>query len=80
MKTTATIIGIVTGFAPAAAMAAATGNVDNSGIFVWIFLGFCALIVVAQVVPALLLMFGLVKGVSKAVNDKEAETTTAKKS
>lgn len=78
MKTLATLIGTVAGFAPAAAMAATTGNVDNSGIFVWIFLGFCALIVVAQVVPALLLMFGLVKGVSKVVHDKEA--APAKKS
>jgi hypothetical protein len=58
-------------------MAATTGNVDNSGIYVWIFLGFCALIVVAQVIPALLLMFGLVKGVSKVMHDKDA--TSAKK-
>jgi hypothetical protein len=78
MKTLATLIGTVAGFAPAAAIAASTGNVDNSGIFVWIFLGFCALIVVAQVIPALLLMFGLVKGVRKVVHDKE--TTLVKKS
>lgn len=78
MKTIATLIGTAAGFAPVAALAATTGNVDNSGIFVWIFLGFCALIVVAQVIPALLLMFGLVKGVSSAVHEKEA--TSAKKS
>jgi hypothetical protein len=78
MKTLVTLIGTVAGFAPVTAIAATTGNVDNSGIFVWIFLGFCALIVVAQVIPALLLMFGLVKGVSKVVHDKEA--TSAKKS
>ena len=78
MKTLATFAGTVAGFAPAAAIAATTGNVDNSGIFVWIFLGFCALIVVAQVIPALLLMFGLVKGVSKVVHDKE--TASVKKS
>lgn len=78
MKTIATLTGTAAGFAPVAALAATTGNVDNSGIFVWIFLGFCALIVVAQVIPALLLMFGLVKGVSSAVHEKEA--TSAKKS
>lgn len=78
MKTSATLIGTAAGFAPVAAMAASTNNVDNSGIFVWIFLGFCALIVVAQVIPALLMMFGLVKGVSKAMHDKDA--TAAKKS
>jgi hypothetical protein len=38
---------------------------DNSGLFVWIFLGFCALIVVAQLIPAIMLLFGLVKGVKK---------------
>lgn len=78
MKTTAIITGTIALFAPAAAIAATTGNVDNSGIFVWIFLGFCALIVVAQVIPALLLMFGLIKGVTKVVTDKEVEP--AKKS
>lgn len=72
MKTLASIVALLAGFAPTVALAAGRGNVDNSGIFVWIFLGFCALIVVAQVVPALLLMFGLVKGVSKAVKEKEA--------
>jgi hypothetical protein len=78
MRTSAITIGTVAGLAPAVAFAATTGNVDNSGIFVWIFLGFCALIVVAQVIPALLLMFGLVKGVSSVVNDKN--TVAEKKS
>lgn len=75
MKTLTTLAGTIAGFAPAAAIAATTGNVDNSGVFVWIFLGFCALIVVAQVIPALLLMFGLVKGVGKVVHDKETAST-----
>ena len=78
MKITAIITGTIALFAPAAAIAATTGNVDNSGIFVWIFPGFCALIVVAQVIPAILLMFGLVKGVTKVVTEKEVEP--AKKS
>jgi len=66
-----TIIGTI---APATAFAAANGlSEDNSGIFVWVFLGFCALIVVAQVIPAVLLMTGMVKGVvSVARNEKVA--------
>jgi len=40
-------------------------EVDNSGLFVWIFLGFCALIVVAQLIPAAMVLFGVVKGVKK---------------
>jgi len=41
-----------------AAMAAAgeIGREDNSDLFVWIFLAFCALIVVAQLIPAALMM------------------------
>ena len=35
--------------------AAAGTRQDNSGMFVWVFLGVCALIVVAQTVPAMLL-------------------------
>lgn len=45
--------------------AATAGREDNSDLFVWIFLGFCALIVVAQLIPAGLVLFGLVKGVKK---------------
>lgn len=35
---------------------------DNSGLLVWSFLGFCALIVVAQVMPAVMMMTGILKG------------------
>ncbi|GLI37422.1 hypothetical protein KI811_13065 [Geobacter hydrogenophilus] len=47
------------------ALAASGAREDNSGIFVWIFLGFCALIVVAQLLPALLMMLGFAKGLKK---------------
>jgi len=72
MKALATIMGIIT---PATAFAAG-GRVDDSVIFVWVFLGFSALIVVAQIVPAVLLMTGMVKGVVSVVNE---ELATAKK-
>lgn len=56
------------------AVAASTaGRTDHSGILVWAFLGFCALIVVAQLVPAVLVMLGIVKGVATSdskVSDK----------
>jgi len=61
MKTLAMIIGIL---APATAFAASGAREDSSGLFVWIFLGFCALIVVAQLIPAVLLMFGMAKGIA----------------
>jgi len=67
MKTLATIIGTI---APATAFAANTTRVDDSGLFVWIFLGFCALIVIAQVMPAALLLFGMAKGVGSVIKDE----------
>jgi hypothetical protein len=74
MKTLATIIGTI---APATAFAASTPRVDDSGLFVWIFLGFCALIVAAQLMPALLLMFGMAKGLKDVVKG-EAKTVEHK--
>jgi len=66
----ATIMGII---APATAFAASGAREDNSGVFVWVFLGFCALIVVAQVIPAVLLMFGMAKGIKSVVKEEMAE-------
>jgi hypothetical protein len=59
--------------APTAAFAAAGVREDSSGIFVWVFLGFCALIVIAQVIPALMLMFGMAKGISTVVKEEMAQ-------
>ena len=38
---------------------------DNSDLLVWVFLAFCALIVVAQLIPAAMVMFGFSKGIKK---------------
>ncbi|OHB25739.1 MAG: hypothetical protein A2X84_06070 [Desulfuromonadaceae bacterium GWC2_58_13] len=64
MKTTSKIAAATATLMTLATSAFASGGrVDNSGIVVWIFLGFCGMIVAAQLIPALLVMFGLVKGV-----------------
>ena len=67
------LITIIVGtLAPVSAFAAASGvREDSSGIFVWVFLGFCALIVVAQVIPAVLMATGMVKGVVSVLNDEK---------
>ncbi len=63
MKTTA----MLTTFAAALLInasevfAASAGRVDHSGIVVWMFLGLCALILVAQLVPAVLMLIGAAK-------------------
>jgi hypothetical protein len=45
--------------------AADAAQEDNSNLFVWIFLAFCALIVVAQLIPAMMMLLGFAKGVKK---------------
>ena len=67
-NTIAMLIGSAT-----TALAASGAREDNSGFFVWIFLGFCALIVAAQLLPAILLALGGVKGLRKA-KEEEAQT------
>ena len=53
----------------APAWAAANVREDNSNLFVWIFLGFCALIVIAQLIPVAMVIFGLAKGVQKKTTE-----------
>ena len=70
MKALATIMGVI---APATAFAA-SGAGDESSIFVWIFLGFFAMIVVGQLVPAIMLVTGMVKGLlSKSESKVESK-------
>jgi hypothetical protein len=71
MKALATLMGII---APATAFAASGASEEGSGIFVWIFLGFFAVIVVGQLIPAVMLITGLVKGIIA-----KAETKTETK-
>jgi len=61
-----------------AAAATTAGRADHSGILVWTFLGFCALIVVAQLLPALMVILGVVKSTSSA-SEKQHATVEAKK-
>ncbi|MFU8858613.1 MAG: hypothetical protein ACNA8S_16605 [Deferrisomatales bacterium] len=75
MQTTtrAAAIATIATIANAATALAATGTrVDHSGIFVWAFLGFCALIVAAQVVPAILMAVGAVKGAAAGIREHQA--------
>ncbi len=58
---------------PISSAFAASGRSDNSGFVVWIFLGFCGLIVAAQLIPALLVMFGLVKGATEKTPETAKE-------
>jgi len=63
---------------PAATALAAQGREDGSGVFVWVFIAFCALIVVAQVLPAVLMALGIIKGVKKSVTEEQEVTESTK--
>jgi hypothetical protein len=54
------------------AFAVDTAKTYNSGILVLLFVGFCALIIVAQLVPAVLALFGLTKEVARQGGRKTA--------
>lgn len=54
------------------AFAASGAREDNSGVMVWVFLGLCALIVIGQLVPALMVMLGFAKGLAKEAKPENA--------
>ena len=67
MKTARTIMiaGSALAATAADALAATTGRQDDSQFLVWAFLGMCALIVIIQLMPVVMIAFGLVKGLVK---------------
>jgi hypothetical protein len=52
-----------------------TNKVFISGPLILLFLGFCALVVVIQCIPAIIMLYGMIKG---AASSKEKETATVK--
>ena len=52
---------------------AATAVPEHSGLLAWSFLGFCAVVVVAQVLPAVMMIIGAAMGF-KAETPTEAKT------
>jgi len=86
MKPTTTIINTVTLlFASLTTALASAGHGDvvdtsltyNSGILVLAFAGFLALVVVVQTIPALISLYGMIKGAAEAVKNKEASSTSS---
>jgi hypothetical protein len=62
MKTMQMLISMVAGSASAAYAAVGTHN-EGAGILTYFFIGFFALIIVSQLVPAMILFYSLVKGI-----------------
>jgi len=55
----------------AVASSGVTNKVFVSGPLILIFLGFCALVVVIQCIPAIIMLYGMIKGAAS----KKATTT-----
>ncbi len=60
------------------ALAVDTGKTYNSGILVLLFVGFCALIIVAQLVPAVLALLGMTKEAAKGTAGKKLAASARK--
>lgn len=59
------------------AFAVDTAQTYSSGILVLLFVGFCALLIVAQLVPAVLALFGMTKAVAQG--GRKQATAAARK-
>jgi hypothetical protein len=67
-------------FTPATrALAETAARQDNSQYLVWAFLGMCALIVIVQLMPVIILAYGLVKGLFKGKEAAPAVEVTPHK-
>jgi hypothetical protein len=70
----AVVLSLVSGTVAHAATAA-TNKVFISGPLILIFLGFCALVVIVQVIPVITTLYGMIKGLRSS---KEKVTANAK--
>jgi len=60
------------------ALAVDTSKTYNSGILVLLFVGFCALIIVAQLVPAVLALLGMTREAAKGTSGKRLAASAKK--
>jgi len=61
------------------AFAVDTTRVYNSGILIFAFLGFLALILLVQLVPTIIMLVGMIKGLVKGVEENRKEVATETK-
>ena len=67
-----TVAAILATGTAAHASGAATNKVFISGPLILVFLGFCALVVVAQIIPVITTLYGMIKGVKKSKEEVRA--------
>lgn len=78
MKTLLTTLTLLL-VAASPALAVDTSKTYNSGILILLFVGFCALIIVAQLVPAVLALFGMTKDAVKSTSGQKLAASARKR-
>ena len=61
------------------AYAASTTTVYNSGILVLAFVGFCALVLVVQLIPAIITLWGIIAGLLTGSSKEKTVAAKAQK-
>jgi hypothetical protein len=81
MKTMLSTVALLFASLSSAVAAGSAAHIDtsvtyNSGILVLAFAGFLALVVVMQTVPALISLYGMIKGAAESAKEKQAVVTS----
>lgn len=71
MKTTVNVLVTLLAGSASAAYAAQGGESEGVGVLTYLFAGFFALVIVSQLVPAMILFFGMIKGLFSRSEKKE---------
>ena len=73
------LASLTTAFASGSAAQIDTSLTYNSGILVLAFAGFLALVVVVQTIPAIISLYGMIKGAAEAAKKNEVASSVANK-
>lgn len=76
MRVFCNILSVLLATVPCA-FAATTTKVYSSGILILAFLGMCALVVVIQLIPSIVVLFGMVKGLAKKEEEARMDKAEA---
>ncbi len=79
MKEKTVLIALALVLTAVPAFAVDTTKVYSSGLLIAVFVGVCALLVISQMIPAILLLLGMVKGLVSNVFRGKVATETAEK-
>jgi hypothetical protein len=79
MKTNSLLMALALVLTAVPAFAVDTAKVYSSGLLIAVFVGVCALLVISQMIPAILLLLGMIKGLVSNVFRGKVATEPAEK-